>query len=52
MKESDVELALPAALLSRLLRDGALVASDFRCLNRASDEATRIAIKESLKNRA
>ncbi|GHD16380.1 hypothetical protein GCM10007052_21740 [Halioglobus japonicus] len=51
MKDDDVELALSATLLSRLLREGAIVASDFRCLNRASDEATRVAIKESLKRR-
>ncbi|WP_188109733.1 hypothetical protein [Pseudohalioglobus sediminis] len=48
MKSRYVELSLPVDVLSRLLRERSLVASEFRCLNRDSGEASRHAIKSSL----
>ncbi len=48
MKEDQVEVALPMDVLCRLLRERSLVASEFRCLNRSSGEASRRAIKLSL----
>lgn len=48
MSKERVELSLPADVLSRLLRERALVASEFRCLTREADEASRKAIKASL----
>ncbi|WP_157516118.1 hypothetical protein [Pseudohalioglobus lutimaris] len=48
MKEERVELSLPVDVLSRLLRERVLVASDFRCLTRDADMISRKAVKASL----
>ncbi len=44
-----VALALPARVLSRLLRERSLVVSEFRCLDRQSGITCREALKASLK---
>ncbi len=49
-KDADlVAVALPAGVLSRLLRERSLVVSEFRCLNQQSGIACREALKASLK---
>ena len=48
MNEERIDLSLSAEVLSRLLRERALVASEFRCLTRQASEASRSAIKASL----
>ena len=48
MKNILVEVAVPLDVLCRLLRERSLVASEFRCLNQNSYEASCRAVKLSL----
>ncbi len=43
-----VQVELSVELLCQLLRERYLVASDFRSLNTASSEASKLAVKKSL----
>lgn len=45
---SSVQVELPVDVLCRLLRDKSLVASEFKSLNTASNQATKLAIKRSI----
>ncbi|MDZ7783848.1 MAG: hypothetical protein U5K56_13230 [Halioglobus sp.] len=51
-REQCVQLELPGEVLSRLLREHSLVASEVRCLNQASRRTIRQALLHSLKNNA
>ncbi len=47
-----VQLELPLEVLRRLLHDGALVASEYRCLNARSSRAGWLALKQCLMDSA